>query len=95
VATFGEPLPREKLWLSVMAAAIALLTSVNAFYRWDESWRGFINAQLELERLRDRWEIEIAGAKTHPNLAERLNLAKAATERFVEQAREAIQSEST
>jgi hypothetical protein len=54
VAAFGDQRPRKAFWLSVMAAALALLTSANAFYRWDQAWRGFINAQLELERLHDR-----------------------------------------
>jgi len=94
VAAFGEPFTRHELLLSVMAAAIALLSSLNAFFGWDQSWKGFINARLELERLHDRWELDIAEAKTDPSPANRLKLARDATDKFEKQAREVIKSET-
>lgn len=94
VAAFGERLPQQYLWLSVMSALIALLTGANAFFQWGTAWQGSISAQLALERLCHNWEIAIADARTNPDPAKGRETARNATERLIAQAHRVIEAET-
>ena len=73
---------------------VALATGLNAFYRWDAAWQGYVGAQLALERLRQDWENAIADARSCSAAAEGRERARSATERFVSQAYEVIETET-
>ncbi|HEY0786257.1 MAG TPA: DUF4231 domain-containing protein [Acidobacteriaceae bacterium] len=51
------------LALSVSSIAIAALTGLGSFYRWERTWRGNSTAQMALEQHIAKWELELANAR--------------------------------
>lgn len=82
------------LWLGVASASIALAGSLQAFFRWDVVWQGYLDAQRTLERLRDRWQLTTTLARGYSDLQKGLDVARAETAKFVEDTWRAVDDEA-
>jgi len=51
------------LVISAMSFAIAALTGLGSFYRWERTWRGNRTAQMALEQAVGKWELELKRAE--------------------------------
>ena len=80
--------------LPVISLLIAGLTGINAFLNWQSQWQSFRQTQFQLEYLLQRWELEIIQARYHSNEDEAIAMIYAATQKLLEQAREATASET-
>jgi hypothetical protein len=96
-AIAGTPeavLHAKSLILSVMSVAIAALTGLRSFYRWEHSWRGRVLVKLALEGLSAKWELEIARARLLVNPKDRLELVYSATNDLIADVRNVCSSET-
>jgi hypothetical protein len=65
-------LPRWLAWMHLakdplvasMSVAIAILTGLGSFYRWEKSWRGREMSKYALDAHVAQWQLELAAAKT-------------------------------
>jgi hypothetical protein len=48
--------------LTVISLSVAIVTSSNAFFRWDTTWRGRTRAGHALQGLLANWEYDLAAA---------------------------------
>jgi uncharacterized protein DUF4231 len=94
VAAFSDMLPAGTLLVSLMAAAIAILTSANSFFHWDTGWQGSTNVQMGIDQLYDNWQFAIANARTNTNGSDGLEQARKATQEFVDAVHELIEAEA-
>jgi len=94
VAAFSDALPGKTLLVSIMAAAIAILTSANSFFHWDTGWHGSTNVQIGIDNLYDDWEIGIVNAKTNTDPVEGLEQARKTTKIFFDATHNLIESEA-
>ena len=94
VAAFSDTLPGNTLLVSLMAAAIAILTSANSFFHWDTGWQGSTNVQIGIDVLYDNWQLAIANARTNRNESEGLEQASKATQEFMDAVHQLIESEA-
>lgn len=53
----------NKWALSTVSIAVAALTGLSSFYRWERMWRGYSNGQVALEQLVAKWELELTNAR--------------------------------
>jgi hypothetical protein len=94
VAVLGSQLPGQNLLVASMSVVIAVATGINAFFRWDTAWQGYISAQLTLEQLYNHWQITIAQAKVQTDTAKGLEIVQKATEELIEHAQRVIETET-
>jgi hypothetical protein len=78
----------EGLWrnlvLPIVALTIAGLTGLNAFFRWENSWKGSIQAKLTLEHMVWVWNLRIAEAKHELDAQKGIEIMVTATEQLLE-----------
>lgn len=88
----------EGLWksiaLPVAALMIAGLTGLSAFYRWETSWKGYMNAQLTLEHMLWMWELRMTGAKHEIDPQKGIEKALNATEQLLRDTQGTITTEA-
>ena len=68
--------------LSVMSVAVAALTGLSSFFRWEISWRGRELSKFAIDALDEKWELELANASHVLDASERLKHAYLATNDF-------------
>ena len=87
----------EGLWktvvLPIVALMIAGLSGLNAFFQWENNWRGFIAAKLTLEHMLWTWELKITEAKHETDPQKGIEIAIHATEQLLNNAQVAIKAE--
>jgi len=81
--------------LPVVSLTIAGLTGVNAFLNWQQQWQSFRQTQFTLEYLLQRWELDVIQARYHPDEEEAIAMIYTATQKLLDQAREATASETS
>ena len=59
VANFSH----QKEVLASTSIAIAILTGLGSFFRWERTWQGNMSTKMALEQLIAKWELEIANAR--------------------------------
>ncbi|GHO89216.1 DUF4231 domain-containing protein [Dictyobacter formicarum] len=88
----------DGLWritvLPIVALLIAGLTGLNAFFRWEDSWKGYMHAQLTLEHLLWMWELKISEAKHEMDPQKGIEIALHATEQLINETQGAIHAEA-
>jgi hypothetical protein len=91
------PPPWQPVLLSGAALLLAALTGLNAFFQWQDEWRGFRETQFVLEHLLSKWELAILEAQYRSLSDEALAIETAtdATRMLLERSREAIATETT
>ncbi|GCE07027.1 DUF4231 domain-containing protein [Dictyobacter aurantiacus] len=80
--------------LPIIALLIAGLTGLSAFFRWEDSWKGYMHAQMTLEHLLWLWELKIAEARHEPDAQKGMEIARQATEQLINETRGTIHSEA-
>jgi hypothetical protein len=77
-----------------MSIAIAALTGLSSFYRWERTWRGNSTAQVTLEQHVAKWELELTNARLLLGPDERIKHVYQATDDLLTNARTVVSSES-
>lgn len=62
-AIAASTMPNRDLVLMVVSLAVAVLSSLNAFFRWDATWRSRTRAAYALQGLLATWEFNLAAAR--------------------------------
>jgi hypothetical protein len=77
--------------LTSISLAVAVMTSLNAFFRWDAAWRSRTRAAYALQGLLGRWEFRLKAAEESENPKA---AALAATEKLFDEAFTLVGSET-
>jgi hypothetical protein len=85
---------RKDIVLSVMSIAIAALTGLSSFYRWERTWRGNSSAQVALEQHCAKWELEMTNARLILAPEDRVMHVYQATDDLLTNASNVVSSES-
>jgi len=56
------PFKGKDLALAAMSVVIAILTGFSSFFRWERTWHGNTNAEMAIEQLCAKWELEVKNA---------------------------------
>lgn len=76
--------PYKALALSVTSIAIAALTGLSSFYKWERTWRANSSAQVSLQQQVAKWELELVNATVLLSPKERTaHIYKATSDLFV------------
>lgn len=86
-----KALPYREAALITLSMAVAIPTSLNAFFRWDSTWRSRTRTEGDLRGLLAAWELRLKGADLSDNPAQ---AALAATERLFREAYALVASET-
>jgi hypothetical protein len=77
-----------------MSIAIAALTGLSSFYRWERTWRGNSSAQVALEQHCAKWELEMTNARLILAPEDRVMHVYQATDDLLTNASNVVSSES-
>lgn len=72
--------------LSLMTLAIAALTGLGAFFRWEYAWQSYRRTQYALDRLLNMWEFKIVEARHQADPQRAIDLALRSTEQLLQDA---------
>jgi hypothetical protein len=86
--------PYKELALSVMSIAIAALTGLSSFYKWERTWRANSTAQITLEQHVAKWELEPTNARLLVSPQDRATHVYKATSDLITNAGNVVTSES-
>lgn len=84
----------KELILSTISIAVAALTGLSSFYRWERTWSGNSTSQLALEQAVAKWELELANAKLLVPADQRVQHVYQATNDLLTNARTVASSQS-
>jgi hypothetical protein len=86
---------RGKEWaLSIVSIAVAALTGLSSFYRWERMWRGYSSASVSLEQFVAKWELELTNARLILGPHERVKHVYQATNDLLSGTSAVVSSES-
>ncbi len=86
--------PYKAFVLSLTSIAIAGLTGLSSFYKWERTWRANSTAQVALQQNVAKWELELANARLLVSSQERANHVYKATSDLLVNAGNVVTSES-
>jgi hypothetical protein len=86
--------PRKEIVLSVVSVLLAGLIGLNAFFHWDEKWRGFKQTELTISHSISVWDLKMIQARHEPEHGEARKLAIEATKDLLGSTRQATASET-
>lgn len=86
--------PYKALALSLMSIAVAALTGLSSFYKWERTWRANSTAQVALQQHVAKWELELANARLLVAAQDRANHVYKATSDLLVNAGNVVTSES-
>ncbi len=81
----AESFPDKDMVISVMALGIAILSGLNAFYKWGEKWQSFVRAALGIKHLIAVWQMELQDARFIEDGEQRMKIANDATKKLIEE----------
>jgi hypothetical protein len=84
----------KRIVLTVISVGIAAITGLSSFFRWERTWRGNKTAQVTIEQLCAKWELEVALAKVMDDHEEKMRHAYLATSDLLTNVRSVTSSES-
>lgn len=87
--------PYKEVVLSATSIAIAFLTGLSSFYRWDRTWSGNSSSQVALEQRVAKWELELTNAQYLLAADEQIVHVYQATNDLLTNASNIVSSEST
>jgi hypothetical protein len=87
--------PYKEVVLSATSNAIAFLTGLSSFYRWDRTWSGNSSSQVALEQRVAKWELELTNAQYLLAPDEQIVHVYQATNDLLTNASNIVSSEST
>ena len=56
-------LPHRTAYLTGVSIAVAALTGLTSFFRWERTWRGHATGKVAIEQHVGKWELELANAE--------------------------------
>ena len=56
-------LPHRTAYLTGVSIAVAALTGLTSFFRWERTWRGYAMSKVAMEQHVAKWELELANAE--------------------------------
>jgi hypothetical protein len=80
--------------VSIIALTIAILSGLNGFFKWEESWQSFNRSELIIQHLIGMWQFQLLEAKSHANASERLFEARKATKHLLDEVGKIISQET-
>ncbi len=86
--------PAKDLVLSVIALLIAALTGLNAFFKWESSWRSRRQTEFALNHLLSLWDLRIIEAMQEPDPTEARKLILTATRQLLQEAQTVVGAET-
>lgn len=86
--------PYKALVLALMSIAVAALTGLSSFYKWERAWRANSTAQVALQQHVAKWELELANAQLLVSPHERANHIYKATSDLLVNAGNVVTSQS-
>jgi hypothetical protein len=86
--------PRKEIVLSVVSVVLAGLIGLNAFFHWDEKWRGFKQTELTISHSISVWDLKMIQARHEPEHGAARQLAIEATRDLLESTKQATASET-
>jgi hypothetical protein len=89
-----DAFPKKDVVLGIMSVAIAGLTSLSAFYRWERTWQSRTLTFFAIEAYSAKWELEVANARLLVDSADRLKHVYAATNDLITNVTNVCASES-
>jgi hypothetical protein len=86
--------PWKTIILPAVSLAVAGLTGLNSFFRWESDWKGYRQTQLALEYLLTEWELQIAEAKCQIDIQKGIDIALQATRQLISTSRTTMSVEA-
>jgi hypothetical protein len=80
--------------LSIMTLAIAALTGLSAFFRWEYAWQSYRQTQYALDRMLNMWEFKIVEARHQADPQRAIDMALRSTEQLLTDAANITSSET-
>jgi Protein of unknown function (DUF4231) len=91
IITATKNLPFREGILTTVSLAVAIVSSLSTFYRWDSTWQTRTKAARELSGLLAKWELALKFAETAENP---LEAARSATQKLFDDALSVVGSET-
>ena len=89
---------REGIWISLVLPLVALviagLSSLNTFFRWEGSWKGFSQTRYTLEYLVKLWELKVIEAKHEKDAQKSVEMVVQATKELLDNVQSATSTEA-
>lgn len=80
--------------LSAFAVLIAVVTSLGSFYKWDQTWRSYRQAESALGHLLSLWDFRIIDAMQEADTKKGVEKIIAATQQLLEAAHKVTSTET-
>jgi len=84
----------KDMLLSAFAVLIAIITSLGSFYKWEETWRSYRQAESALGHLLSVWEFNIIEATQESDPSKGAEKIIAATQQLLEAAHNVTSTET-
>jgi len=84
----------KTLILPIVALLVAGLTGLTSFFRWENGWKSYRQAQFSLEYLLTTWELQITHASHHTDVQAGIDLAFQATRQLLQATQTTISAET-
>ncbi len=80
--------------LSAFAVLIAIATSLNSFYKWEQTWRSYRQAESALGHLLSLWDFRVIKAMHEPDTAKAKEALITAAQQLLEEANKVTSAET-
>ena len=84
----------KDMLLSAFAVLIAVITSLGSFYKWEQTWRSYRQAETALGHLLSLWEFSIVEATQETDITKGREKIIAATQQLLEAAHKVTSTET-
>jgi len=84
----------KDLLLSGLAVLIAIITSLGSFYKWEDTWRSYRQAETTLGRLLLLWDFNVIEARREADAGKGAEKIIAATQQLLESAHKVTSAET-
>lgn len=86
--------PGKDILLSAFAVLIAVVTSLGSFYKWEQTWRSYRQAEAALGHLLSVWDFRVIEAAQEPEPRKGAEKVIAATQQLLEAAHKVTSAET-
>jgi hypothetical protein len=93
ITILDKTFTNQKFWVAFVGAAIVIAQGFSQTFQYEESWRGYTVAKLELEGAHRYWQKRIIDSSIMEEGG--LETAKRATEEFLDSVSKIVQKETT
>ncbi len=90
----AQTAPWKDVLLSLMTLAIAALTGLSAFFRWEYAWQSYRRTQYALDNMLNKWRFKIIEARHQADPQRAIDMALRSTEQLLTDAANITSSET-